>query len=168
MGSEKDSSRLFGNVLFPKIFQTFRMAIQPGKLIIAFSALAIICLAGWIMDFSKTVVATPDVQATTTELQIYMDSPEQCTARLTAVQSYIEKYKEAGERRGVFSTLWRFSAARFHGALNSLFTFNLPGVAANIADWFNAVGWAIRYHFLYCIIFFAIGLAAISVAGGSL
>ncbi len=170
MGSEKDSSRLFGNVLFPKIFQTFRMAIQPGKLIIAFAALAIICLAGWIMDFSKTVVATsgtsasmavPGTQGKITELQIYMTNSEQ-------VRPYIEKYKETGERSGVFSTLWHFSAARFHDALNSLFTFNLPGVAANIAVWFNAAGWAIRYHFLYCTIFFTIGLAVISIAGGSL
>ena len=50
MGSEQQSSQLLGTFLFPKIFQTFRMAIQPSKLIIAFLAIAIICLAGWIMD----------------------------------------------------------------------------------------------------------------------
>ncbi len=50
MGSEQQSSQLFGDFLFPKIFQTFRMAIQPSKLIIAFLAIATICLAGWIMD----------------------------------------------------------------------------------------------------------------------
>ncbi|MBA7678964.1 hypothetical protein ES703_87244 [subsurface metagenome] len=39
----------------------------------------------------------------------------------------------------------------------------------NIADCFKAVvGWALRYHFLYCIIFFVIELAVISIAGGSL
>ena len=50
MDSEQQSSQLLGTFLFPKIFQTFRMAIQPSKLIIAFLAIAIICLAGWIMD----------------------------------------------------------------------------------------------------------------------
>jgi len=50
MESEQQSPQLFGNFLFPKIFQTFRIAIQPSKLIIAFLAIAIICLAGWIMD----------------------------------------------------------------------------------------------------------------------
>jgi len=84
------------------------------------------------------------------------------------VKSHIENYEEVGERRGVYSTLWHFAAARFHGALNSLFAFNLPGVAANIAQYFKAVGWALRHHFLYCIILFAIKLAVISVAGGSL
>ena len=50
MGSEQQSSHLFGDFLFLKIFQTFRIAIQPSKLIIAFLTIAIICLAGWIMD----------------------------------------------------------------------------------------------------------------------
>jgi len=163
MGSEKESSQVFGNLLFPKIFQTFRMAIQPTKLIIAFLAVVVICLAGWIMDFSKTVVVTQNIQGkiTDTELQIYMTQPDQ-------VKSYIEQYKESGERSGVFSTVWGFATASFHNALKSLFAFNLPGVATNIANYFKAVGWALRYHFLYCIIFFVIKLAVISIAGGSL
>jgi len=169
MGSEEQASQVFDNLLFPKIFQTFRMAIQPSKLIIAFLALATICLAGWIMDLSKTVVVTPGTATTTipgaqgkaTELQVYMAAPEQ-------IQSYIERYKQESERAGVFSTLWNFATIKFRGALNSLFAFNLPGVAANIAEYFKAVKWAIRYHFLYCIIFFAINLAAISIAGGAI
>ena len=162
MVGEKQFSQVLDNFLFPKIFQTFRMAIQPSKLIIAFGAVAVICLAGWIMDFSRTVIATSTyTQGTATELQIYMTNPDQ-------IQSFIERHKEKGERTGVFSTLWHFAAARFHGALKSLFAFNLPGVAANIAEYLKAVGWALRYHFLYCIIFFVIKLTVISVAGGSL
>jgi hypothetical protein len=38
----------------------------------------------------------------------------------------------------------------------------------NITDYFKAVGWAVRYHFAYCIIFFVIELAVISVAGGAI
>jgi hypothetical protein len=163
MGSEKESSQVFENLLFPKIFQTFRMAIQPTKLIIAFLAVAVICLSGWVMDFSKTVVVTQNIQGeiTDTELQIYMTKPDQ-------VKLYIEQYKESGERSGVFSTVWGFATVSFHNALKSLFAFNLPEVAVNIANYFKAVGWALRYHFLYCIIFFIIKLAVISIAGGSL
>jgi len=163
MGSEKELSEVFKDLLFPRIFQTFRMSIQPGKLIIAFSAVAVICLAGWIMDFSKTVVAAPNVQGkiTETELEIYMTDPAN-------VKSYIEIYRERGSRSGVFSTLWHFSAARFHGAVNSLFAFDIPAVVANIADYFRAAGWAVRYHLLYSIVFFVIKLGVISVAGGAL
>jgi len=80
MDGEKEPRIFLENLLFPKIFQTFRMAIQPSKLIIAFLAIAVICLAGWIMDFSQTVVVGPQTQiisneqittkAKTTELQI--------------------------------------------------------------------------------------------------
>ena len=161
MGNRKESPQFFENFLFPKIFQTFRMAIQPSKLIIAFVALAIICLSGWVMDFSRTVIAAPKTQGETTELQIYITNPDK-------LKSHIENYKESGERRGVFSTLWQFGSIKFHGALKSLFAFDLPGIAANIAEYFKALRWALRYHYIYSIIFFAITLAVISIAGGSL
>lgn len=161
MDNNQKSSWLFDKCLFPKIFQTFRMAIQPSKLIIAFAAMATICLAGWIMDFSKTVVSAQETHGRTTELQIYMAGPDR-------LKPYIENYKETGERTGVFSELWKFAASRFQGAVDSVFAFNLPAVAANIADYFKALGWAIKYHTIYCIIFFAIKLTVISIAGGAL
>jgi hypothetical protein len=159
MVSEKESSKVFDDLLFPKIFQTFRMAIQPTKLIIAFLALAIICLTGWVMDFSETVVATEGAQGKITELDKYMTNPAQ-------VDSYIEGSKSRGA--GVFSTLWRFAATKFQGAVDSVFAFDVPGVVKNIADYFKAVEWALRHHFVYCIIFFVIKLAVISIAGGAI
>ena len=163
MGNGKDSSQLAGNFLFPKIFQTFRMAIQPSKLIISLLAMAIICLAGWIMDFSKTVVATRDAQGEimNTELQIYVDKPDQ-------LQSWIEENKEEGEGTGLFSTLWQFDAAIFHGAVNSLVVLDLQGVKSNIIECFQGIAWAVKYHPIYCIIFGLIKLAVISVAGGAI
>lgn len=161
MGNEKESPEVLDKLLFPKIFRAFRMSIYYNSLIIGFLAVAVICLAGWVMDFSKTVVVAQGPRGITTELDVYMINPD-------AVESHIENYKEVGEHRGVYSTLWHFAATKFHGALNSLFAFNLPGVAENIAQYFKAVGWAFRYHFIYCIILFLIKLAVISIAGGSL
>ncbi len=131
MHSKKELSQVFDTVLFPKIFQAFRMAIQPSKLIIAFLAVAIICLAGWIMDL--IVVAT----------------------------------SSQGET-GVFSTLWYTGATGFHGTVYSLLLFDLPGVKANITECFTAVGEVLTDHYLYCIIFFVITLAVVSVAGGAI
>jgi len=159
MEKEKQVSQVFENLLFPKIFQTFRMAIQPSKLIIGFLAVAIICLAGWIMDFSKTVVTRGEGE---TELQVYMYEPGQ-------VEQFIEANKEDKDKyAGVFSTLWDFAAARFHRAVGSLVVFDLRGVTANIFEYFRAVKWALRYHLLYCIIFGLIKLAVISIAGGAI
>ncbi|MFC1792406.1 hypothetical protein ACFL3Q_02325 [Planctomycetota bacterium] len=161
MVSGKESSQLFDDLIFPKLFQTFRMSIQPTKLIITIVALAVICLAGWIMDFSKTVVATKGAQTQLTELDIYMTDSKQLT-------SYIEGFKGKGQGVGVFSTLWHFSAKKFQGAVDSVFALDVPGVIQNITDYFKAVGWAIRYHFVYCIIFFIIKLAVISISGGAI
>jgi hypothetical protein len=161
MANEGQSLQLLDNILFPKIFQTFRMAIQPTKLIIAFVSLLVICLAGWIMDFSKTVVATKGSQGKETELHIYVSAPEE-------IQSYIEGFQEKAERTGVFAALWNFAAARFTGAVDSIFALNPSGVARNIVDCFKAIRWALKYHFLYCIIFFLITLAVISVGGGAI
>jgi hypothetical protein len=161
MGNEKEHYKVLDNLLFPKIFQTFRMAIQPSKLIIAFVSLAVICLSGWIMDFSRPVICAPKTQGKLTELQVYINNPDK-------LKLHIEFYKEYGERKGVFSTLWNFGSEKFHGVLTSLFAFDLPGVAKNIADGFKALMWALRQHYIYSIIFFAITLAVFSLGGGGI
>ena len=158
MDEEKQPTQVFENLLFPKIFQAFRMAIQPSKLIIAFLAIAIICLAGWIMDFSNSVVVDSDGS---TGLQVYIYSPDR-------FQELIEGNQDTAERTGVFSTLWRFEATRFHGAVGSLIVLDLQGVKANIIECFRAVKWALRYHPIYCIIFGIIKLVVLSIAGGAI
>ena len=164
MVSGKESAQLLDDLVFPKIFQTFRMSIQPTKLIITSVALAIICLAGWIMDFSKTVAVVRDEQGRidNTELQVYMTGADR-----EEVESGIEKIRENDQRSGVFSTMWHFSAKKFHGAVDSVFTLDLPGLLGNIADFFKAAGWALRYQTVYCIIFFIIMLAVVSISGGA-
>ena len=164
MVSGKESYQLFNDLIFPKLFQTFRMSIQPTKLIITIVALAVICLAGWIMDFSKTVVVERNNEGriVETELKIYMTDADR-----NEMLSEIEKLRQNGQRSGVFSTMWHFAAKKFHGAVDSVFAIDVPGVVQNIVDYFKAVGWAIRYHTVYCIIFFIIMLAVISISGGA-
>lgn len=163
MVSENNSSIVFEGLLFPKIFRTFRMAIQPTKLIIIFSALIIICLAGWIMDRSETVVGRRNTKGKIieTELQIYMNNPSQ-------VKGYIKDYRDKSRGTGVFSTLWHFTAATFQASVDSVFDLKIKGVGKNIKDYFKAAGWALRHHFIYCIIFFVIYLCVISIAGGAI
>src|SRR4030042_2129815 len=130
MVTEKESSNFLKNLLFLKVFQTFRMAIQPSKLIIAFLAMAVIYVTGWIMDLIFMAVS---------------DSSN-----------------------GVFSVLWVSASARFHGALEALFTFNLLGVINNFSSYLATVGATFKEHYIYCFIFFVIKLAVISLAGGAI
>ena len=165
MAGSNGSSIVLDNLLFLKIFQTFRMAIQPSKLIITSLALAIICLAGWLMDFSKTVAVSRDNNGKIilTELQIYMSSPSAENANIS-----IKRLRENGLRSGVFSTLWNSSATYFKKAVDSVFNRDVVGVVSNIHGFFRVIGWALRYHFIYCIIFFVIELSVLSVAGGAI
>ncbi len=163
MVSGKEPSKFIDELLFPKIFQTFRMAIQPTKFIITFSALVIISLAGWLMDLSKTVCVARNSNGETilTELQFYMTDSKQ-------VKSFIEDYKGQHQGEGVFFTLWHFGSEKFHNILKELFELNFASIATNMADCFSAMRWALRYHLIYCIIFAAIILAVISIAGGAI
>jgi len=159
MVSGRDSSQLFDSLLFPGIFQTFRMSIQPTKLIITACALGVICLAGYVMDrVSKTVVARGDG---VTELQIYLEDPGK-------LQQFIDENKDF-PGKGVFSTLWKSAAEKFNEAVKSVvLKHDIEGVMDNITAYFTDVGWALRRHPIYCIIFFAIKLAVISIAGGAI
>ena len=165
MVSGNNSTRLFEDLLFPKIFRTFRVAIQPTKLVIAFLAVAVICLAGWMMDLSGTVVVGTYGPDEVTELDIYMNRSDDPGA---ATKAHIDKYKDKGDQAGVFATLWHFGSDKFHVALGELFEFNFKSVGENIRDCFSAIGWAFKYHYVYCVIFVTIVLAVISVAGGAL
>jgi hypothetical protein len=158
LGSEKDFPQIFRDLLFTKIFQTFHIAVQPSKLIIALLALAIISLTGWSMDLGNTVLVGFNGN---TELQIYVINPNM-------LQRFMEQNQEAGSHCGVFSALWQFTSSNFHSTLNSLFNFNFSELAADVTKYFKAVEWLIGYHLLYFVIFFVITLAVISVAGGAI
>ena len=158
MVNKKQISDISADFLFPRIFQSFRMAIQPGKLTIGFLAIAILCLAGWIMDTSKTVVVNKNG---ITELHIYVNGQGQ-------IEQFIDQNKNSGNRKGVFTTLWHFDASKLHSCLNSLSELDIAGFKSNMAKYFTSIGWAFKYHFFYCVIFFLIELMVISIAGGAL
>ncbi len=160
MVEEKEPVSPFGGFLFPRIFQAFRMAIQPTKLILALLAVATICLAGRIMDVSQTVVVKPGDG--TTELDEYVDPNG------APVIEHIRLFGPLGERAGVFATLWSFQAAQFHGILYGILEFDVPKVRDHIRDYFKALTWALVYHPGYAVLFFALALAVISLTGGAI
>ena len=148
----------FGSFLFPRVFRAFRMSIQPTKLLLAFLALAAVCLTGHIMDFHKTVAVAP---GGLTELDVY------AMGTLSAAD-YAAAFENVEEKTGVFSTLWNFGAKRFHGALTALAEGDILSITRNVAACYGALLWSLRYHTLYSIIFFSIALAVMSLAGGAI
>jgi len=147
-------------LIFTNIFKTFRIAIRPGNLIIALLAVATISLAGWLMDFSDSVIAAAQPGGSN-ELNVYINNP----AKLS---TYIEQNKDTDKRTGVFITIWHFAETKFQKIVYSVFAFDLPSVVKNIAEYFKAVLWAVKYHFIYTLIFSLFELAVIAVAGGAI
>jgi len=176
MEAENQISELFENFVFPKIFNSFRMAVQPGKILVAFSALVILAVFGRVLDLSETVVTMPNLTvnrlgsvpqtnifptAYPSELQCYLAEPR-------SVKKFIQEYAQRGERVGLFSTLWHFSSTRFTDTVFALFELDLRAVFANIGYAAKAIIWALQYHTLYSIVYFGVALAVMAVAGGGI
>ncbi len=146
----------FSNFLFPHVFRSFRMAIQPSKLIASFGAVAAICLAGWLLDLSRTVIAVDSpgfagygqfVPGRITELDLYVSSKPQ-------LQELLDSPPVESRRVGVFATLCRFCAVQCRWG--------------NVPACFRAMIWALTYHTLYSIVFLTVVFLALSLAGGML
>jgi hypothetical protein len=176
MEAENQFSELFESFVFPKIFQSFRMAVQPGKILVAFLALVILALFGRLLDLRETVVTMPNLTvnrlgsvpqtdifptAYPSELQCYLAEPR-------SAKKFIREYAETGQRVGLFSTLWHFGSTRFTDMVFALFELDLRGVFANIGYAAKAMIWAFQYHTLYSIVYFGVALVVVAVAGGGL
>ena len=161
MNGDNQAAQILNSLLFPKIFRSFRMAIQPSKLIIAFCMIALTGLVGWLMDLSKTVITTPGTNGAETELNLYLTASDR-------VDSYIERNATTEHPRGVFSTMWRFGVSKFHGSLRAIFRFDLFGILDNTIEYLHAIKWVILYHPTYCIIFAIINLCIVSIGGGAI
>jgi len=176
MTEQKDISQCFGNFLFPNIFKLFRIAIQPGRVLTAFFALFIIFVAGWAMDFSKTVVVSGrltsrDIRTSTltgsvgwpTELHCFVSNPDR-------VADFIKMYKDRtpSEKLGVFKVFSGFCLANFNEAVVSLVQLRFDKVTAAVTNCVLACVWVLKYHTIYGIILLLISLIAFSISGGAI
>ncbi|MHC4758111.1 MAG: hypothetical protein ACYTE8_05615 [Planctomycetota bacterium] len=161
MNSEKESPIILGRpVLFTQIFRTFGIATRMWNLLICFLALIVICLAGFLLDLTKPVVVAKGIHGNS-ELEVYLNNPDH-------VDSYLKEHKDDGQRKGVFTILWHFGEQKFQKSVKSVvFDQDVSGVVKHISDFFKALIWSIKHHFVYSVIFFAISLGMISIAGGA-
>jgi hypothetical protein len=173
MVEEREPAVLFGSFLFPRVFQTFRMSIQPTKLILAFIALVAICLAGYLMDSAPRLLQSLDPNAPSFGVVVKPDDGETeldvfVSADLRMTMEHIRLFGPEKARAGVFQTLWSFGSARFSQALSSLSQWKPKGIWDSICDCLMAPLWAITFHPVYSVLFFAIALAAVALSGGAL
>ncbi|MBC8481802.1 MAG: hypothetical protein H8D47_03970, partial [Planctomycetes bacterium] len=169
MNENTNKSQFPQGLPFTQIFKTFRLSIQPSKLFLSLFAIALICLTGWLMDLSKTVIVTNQnnnyknqtKQQNITELDIYLSNPQNFESKISGI-------KENSNSQGLFKTLWRFARSKFNASLSSLFAFNFKDIAVHITEYLRAIEWALKYHLIYCLIFVLIKLSIIAVFGGAI
>jgi hypothetical protein len=175
MAGSNDYPQILDNLLFTNIFKSFRMAIQPSKLLIAFLAIVIISIVGLVMDLHKTVQTAPGTNTADiggapsdsgivpypTELHAYIMSPE-------AARSFDARYSDPSYQVGVFWTLARFIPARFNDAVANLLTLNIMESIRQIAMLVLALKWALARHLIYSTVFLSAVFVIMSLAGGAI
>lgn len=173
MTEQKNVAECCSGFLFLNIFKTFRIAIQPGRFLTVFLALAVIFVVGWLMDFSKTVVVsgklTPrELRSSTltgsvtwpTELHCFVSDSQR-------VDDFIKRYKGTAGGQGVFKVWSNFCLTRFNQAAASVVVLNFGNFVISVTECVAACIWALKYHTVYSIIFLLIALAFVSAAGGA-
>ena len=159
----------------PELALSFKLAIGPTKMILAFCAVFTVCAIGYLMDTctQSVVVSSPVISSAApvagkTELDVYITDPEQ-------VEFFIKEYKGQTQGKGVFSTLWIFTSGRFHRATIQLLNFGNSNIFSNFKYalynlWLciRAIGWAFRFHSFYSLIYFAFSFFVFSMAGGAI
>jgi hypothetical protein len=146
--------------LFPRIFRTFRMAIHPRKMTIAFLAVAAIGFLGWIMDFNRGVSTD---RMGRSSLNSYVGS-----GGLLGGGTWASGARVQGERIGLFAELYRFWSGRFHDAFYAMSRLDIPGVIRHITACLLAVEWAFLNYPLWSALFFILTLMILAVAGGAI
>ncbi|MBL7214876.1 MAG: hypothetical protein ISS71_04285 [Phycisphaerae bacterium] len=154
---------------------SFKLAIGPIKLLLAFSAVLTTCLLGFLMDqcSQSVVVCSQNVpgyglHTGQTELDLYIQNP-------LRTAPFIEEFQEQASGQGVFSTLWNFATSRFHDATTQLLNLgnanifgNVQYVLSNVWQCFRAVVWAFQFHPFYSMFYFTLSFFVFGFFGGAI
>jgi hypothetical protein len=161
---------------FIRIFGSFKMAINPNKLFIAFAMSAAIALFGLLFDslsnsvvaisyedaklYNNTVIELFEGKDFVTELDIYKFMPD-----------YVDRFlvdKSAQIRRGVFSTAYVHLAENFNTFNIRMLEFNFVGAFAELGKMAIAFDWAIKYHTAYTLMYLLVYVAVMALGGGAI
>jgi len=166
---------IWDDLALPELACSFKLAIGPTKMLLAFCGVFAVCTLGYLMDrCTNTVVAVSQNQHFSsapiqTELDVYI------SGRSEDVKEFVKKSKGHSDtqRQGVFSTLWVFASGCFHNATTQLLDLSNANIYSNVKYVLDnvwlclcAVGWAFRFHPLYSVIYFsAVFLIGVFVGG---
>jgi hypothetical protein len=164
---------VWNDLALPDLACSFKMAIGPNKMLLAFCGVLAVCSLGYLMDCCSNSVPVDRRNPTlsVTELDYYIEGGTK------EVKEFLGLFPGTGnlQYQGVFTTLWTFVSGRFHNATTQLLDLSNTNIYSNIKNAFEnvwlcirAVKWAFRFHPVYSIIFFSISFLIIIFVGGAI
>ena len=168
---------IWDDLALPELACSFKLAIGPTKMLLAFCGVLAVCTLGYLMDrCTNSVVALNQNQtlsstAIQTELNIYIDGDSK------KVKEFLDEAKARSDtqHQGVFSTLWVFVSGRFHKAATQLLDLSNANIYSNVKYaldnvWLclRAAGWAFRFHPVYSVIYFSVAFLIFVFIGGAI
>ena len=154
---------------------SFKLAVGPIKMLLAFIAVLTTCLLGFLMDQCSQSVVVCSQHTSQYGLNVGQTELDLCIQNPSQTDAFIEQFQGSAGRQGVFSTLWNFTTSRFHHATTQLLNLgnanifeNVQSVLADIWQCFRAMGWAFRYHSFYSVFYFTFSFFVFAFIGGAI
>lgn len=181
MAKDLSIRQTWEDLAFPQLTQSFGLAVGPTKILLALLMVSLVTGFGVLLDsLTQTVVVHPAAGQTFFRVdgEKNLSYPDELTAYIAnpdLVEPYRNRFAEEGDRRGVFQTLWSFTAGRFNNATTRLLELGTSNLFANVQNafynlWlcFRALVWAIQYHPVYSLLFFTFSVLVICFFGGGI
>ena len=169
---ETDRLRRYWDTLaFTRLLAAFKMAVGPAKLVTAFLAVALLFVAGSVMDLCMTA-SWPQSRSWTTVNTLWTasewDNSTELEFYLSNSDRTMNELDSFSKGRGVFYTLYTYGDVRFNAGAVALLNREFPNMLKHIWLWVLSFFWAMRYHPIYSVIFLTISTAIMTLAGGAI
>ncbi|MBW8034556.1 MAG: hypothetical protein FVQ79_02515 [Planctomycetes bacterium] len=169
---ETDRLRRYWDTLaFTRLIASFKMAVGPAKLLTAFLAVALLFVAGSVMDLCMTA-SWPQGRSWTTVNTLWTASEwnnsHELEYYLSNTDRTMDELDSFSKGRGVFYTLYTYGDVRFNAGAVALLNRQVPAMLKHIWLWVLGFFWAMRYHPIYSVIFLTIATGVITIAGGAI
>ncbi len=158
------------NLMFLNIFKCFKLAIGPNKMLLSFFCILLLALVGVSLDsFTGTVH--------TGKYNIKDGLAYNSTTSINELDAYLiqeELLKElinqdsSKTTQGVYLTMWDFTTKNFNEAIVSILSLDMRGLFRCGVNEIRAFNWALKYHFLYSLVYLSIAYCILAYFGGAI
>jgi hypothetical protein len=165
---------IWDDLALPELACSFKLAIGPTKMLLAFCGVLGVCTLGYLMDKCTNSVITKQEGPSAvikTELDKYIEGGAK------TAEDFLNKAKGSSgvRQQGVFSTLWTYVSGQFHEAATRLLDLSKANFYSNLKFALNkvwlclrAVGWAFHFHLFYSSIYFTAAFLIFVYIGGAI